>query len=242
MDPSETLKRLLQFGGFPEPFLANSIVEAKRFRISHLDKILRGDLLDLAQVRDLRKIELLVDILAERVGSSISYSNLAQDLEVSPHTVKSWISILESLYIVFVVTPYSQKISRAISKEPKVYFFDTGRIHDSPGARLENVVACALLKDIHFHEDVLGDTGSLHYLRTRTGQEVDFLVLRNKKPYALIEVKVSDSAVSPNLFYFNQFLKPERVIQVVQNLGRGYLGKDHELIKVVDFLSSLEQF
>lgn len=242
MDPNEVLKRLLQFGGFPEPFLANSPVEAKRFRISHLDKILRGDLLDLAQVRDLRKIELLVDILAERVGSSISYSNLAQDLEVSPHTVKSWISILESLYIVFVVTPYSQKISRAISKEPKIYFFDTGRIHDSPGARLENVVACALLKDIHFHEDVLGDTGSLHYLRTRTGQEVDFLVVRNKKPHALIEVKVSDAAVSPSLFYFNNLLKAGRVIQVVQNLNRGYLGQDHELIRAVDYLSSLEQF
>ena len=116
------LEHIMKVGGFPEPFLKGSADYAKRWRRSHIDRILREDLLDVASVRNLRSIETLVELLRNSVGSTISYESLSRDLQVSPHTVKQWIGMLESLYILFVVTPFHRNISRSLIKQPKVYF------------------------------------------------------------------------------------------------------------------------
>jgi uncharacterized protein len=155
--PETVQEKLLQFGGFPEPFLTANMTFAKRWRRSHLDRILREDLLDLEKVREIKSIEILVDLLAERVGSTISFSSLARDLEVSPKTVKHWIEILQRMFVIFVVPPYSRNIARAILKEPKIYFYDIARVNAPGGARFENLVACALLKRNEFLEDTLGE-------------------------------------------------------------------------------------
>ena len=200
--PAEHQETLLRVGGFPEPFLKGLEGEdefAKRWRRSHIDRILREDLLDLEKVRELKSIEVLVDLLAERVGSAISYSSLARDLEVSPKTVKHWVEILERLYVVFIVTPYSKNIARSILKAPKIYFYDTGRVAADPGARFENLVACHLLKRSHFLEDTRGDARSLHYVSDQQGREVDFLTVADRKPEWLVEAKVSDASPSPHL-------------------------------------------
>lgn len=70
-------------------------------------------------------------------------------------------------------------------KEPKYYFYDFTQVEDK-GARLENLVACALLKELDFIEDITGDSTALHYVRTKDGKELDFLTLRNNKPVQLI--------------------------------------------------------
>ncbi|NDG85840.1 MAG: ATP-binding protein [Proteobacteria bacterium] len=238
--PETALENLLRFGGFPEPFFAGDETRSKRWRISHLDRILREDLLDLEKVRELKKMQLLVDLLAERVGGPVNYANLARDLEVSPHTIKNWIGILESLFVVFVVSPFSKGLARSILKEPKVYFFDTGRVRNDPGARLENLVACSLLKDLQFREDVFGEKGSLHYVRDRMGREVDFLTVREGSPSDLVEVKVSDGEISKSLHYFRERIGPRRTIQLVQNAKRSYQGKDVSVFRASDFLSELE--
>jgi predicted AAA+ superfamily ATPase len=220
MDPEQILKRLLTVGGFPEPFLEGSEDFAKRWRSSHLERILKEDLLELEQVRNIKLVELLTDLLAERVGSTVSYSSLARDLEISPHTVKKWIGILESLYVIFVVPTYSKNLARAILKEPKIYFYDTGRIKNDPAARLENVVALSLLKKIHQGQDLRGEKSQLYYVRDKEKREVDFLTLVDGKIRDLVEVKLSDENLSPNLTYFAERLKPEHPVQVVLNLKK----------------------
>src|SRR3989304_3922900 len=85
---------LVIFDGFPEPFLKGSEKEAKRWRRSHVDRILREDLLDIASVRNLRSMETLVELLRNSVGTTISYESLSRDLQISPHTVKQWIGML----------------------------------------------------------------------------------------------------------------------------------------------------
>jgi predicted AAA+ superfamily ATPase len=126
--PSTALNKLLTLGGFPEPYLQNDESYAKRWRHSLLDRILRGDLLDLERVRDLKSMEILIDLLRNRVGSTTSYSSLALDLQVSVHTVKHWLQILENLCVVFSVRPYHRNIARSLLKEPKYYFYDTGAV------------------------------------------------------------------------------------------------------------------
>lgn len=240
-DPDLAMERLLNVGGFPEPFLNGTKEFAKRWRRSHIDKILKEDLLDLEQVRQLKSLDILVDLLSERVGSPVSFNSLAKDLEISPHTVKRWIEILESLYVIFVVPPYSKNIARSILKEPKIYFYDTGKVKDDPAIRFENLVACSLLKDLHLGEDLKGEKNQLYYLRDKQKREVDFLVQRDKKIDALIEVKLSDDAFSKNLFHFGEQLRPNNLLQVVKDLKHTKSTPTARMLSGKDFLLSLEK-
>ncbi|MBI4430510.1 MAG: ATP-binding protein [Candidatus Omnitrophica bacterium] len=238
--PDDALERIIRLGGFPEPFLKNSDEEAKRWRRSHADRILREDLLDLWPVRDIKGIETLVELLRRSVGGTISYESLGRDLEVSPHTVKQWVSLLESLYIVFVVTPYSRNVARSLLKQPKVYFYDTGAIHDDTGARFENAVAGALLKRLHFLEDSKGEKCSLHYLRDKEKREVDFLVLREEKPEYLIEAKCSDPDVS-RIKHFSKFLGNQvKCVLLVKDLKRELFLEGIRVEKASRWLAALE--
>jgi predicted AAA+ superfamily ATPase len=240
LQPKDALQRILEFGGFPEPFLKAEVTFANRWRRSHVDRILREDLLSLAQVHDSKSIELLVELLANRVGSPVKYASLAVDLQVSPHTVKSWIGLLESLYVVFTVRPYVKQIARAILKEPKVYFYDTGRVAEDAGMRFENAVACALLKRQQFLEDTQGERRGLHYVRDKQQREVDFLTTLRGLPEWLVEAKVSDDDPAKSLWHYGRQLKPRDAVQVVLNLRRD-LQHDGILVRrAADWLAGLE--
>jgi hypothetical protein len=236
--PKNALDKLIKFGGFPEPYLKNNETFAKRWRRTHIDTIIREDLLDLEKVRDIKSIEILIDLLRERVGSSTSYSSLATDLQVSVHTVKHWLQILENLYVIFPVRPYHKNIARSILKEPKYYLYDVGAVIGDFGAKLENVVALALLRDLHLLEDTTGSKVALHYIKDKEKNEVDFLIIIDNKPSLLIEVKVSDDTFSKSLYRFHQFLKDAEPIQLVNNLTRKKSTQRMKMLPVHEFLAS----
>jgi len=102
-------------GGFPEPLFGDT-VDADRWRKERLSLVLRNDMLSLENVRNLGDVELLVDLLRERVGSTFTYQSLARILSVSPQTVKSWIELLERMYVVFTVAPFHRSLKKAIKK------------------------------------------------------------------------------------------------------------------------------
>lgn len=214
------LDKLLLIGGFPEPFLDGTSRFYNRWRRSHLDIILKQDLVDLENVQQITTIETLTELLKTKVGSPVSYSSLARDLACSDKSVKRWLTILESMYIIFKVTPYHRKISRSILKAPKFYFYDTGQAPSDPGVRLENLVACALLKEIHFRTDCYGEERSLHYIRNKDGKEIDFLIAHNGVPQMLIEVKWRADTLSPNFHIFAKHYPDARRIQIVKELRR----------------------
>jgi predicted AAA+ superfamily ATPase len=241
LNPDDALEKIMSNSGFPEPFLASSEKEVNLWRRSHLDVILREDLMDLENVRDIRSIEILIELLSERVGSSISYSSLAEDLSVSSHTVKKWIQILEYLHVIFLVLPYSKNIAKAISKQPKIYFYDLGRVENGDGARLENVVACHLLKRNHFLLDTLGVKHELFYIRDKEKREIDFMTTKGRSIEYLIEVKKADDHFSNYLNYYHERLNPMCSYQVVHEFGKKQtLSKDKQIVKMSNFLGSLE--
>jgi predicted AAA+ superfamily ATPase len=240
MDAEECLKRLLTVGGFPQPFLKNSIDQARRWQRTHLDVILREDLLDLERVRDIKSIEVMIDLLKKRVGSTISYASLTEDLQVSSHTVKKWLQILENLYVIFPVRTYHKNMARSILKDTKYYFYDTGVIIDNKGARLENTVANALLSELNRIEDTTGKKTSLCFLRNKEKQEIDFLTVIDEKPTHLIEVKWSDGEISPHFAAFQKYLGKIPAHQVVHDLKRIKSTPHVQLISAVDFLSNVE--
>lgn len=188
-DAARDIDRLLRRGGFPEPYLAQDDVEAERWRTQYVDGLIRTDVLDFEQIHDLRSMQLVLELLRRRVGSPVSYTSLAVDAAVSPNTVKKYVEILEALYIVFRVTPFSRNIARSLLKEPKLYFFDTGMVVGDDGARFENLVAVSLLKHVFARADYRGERVDLYYLRTKDGEEVDFCVVKDDAPELMVETK-----------------------------------------------------
>ena len=218
-DLNKTLDQLLELGGFPEPFLEGSPEFYHRWRKSHTDSVIKQDLVELNSVRDILAVETLIELLRSRVGSPISYASLAEDLQYSPKTIKSWLEILENLYVIFKVTPYHRNIARSLLKEPKYYFYDTGLVNGDEGVKLENLTACSLLKECQFLEDSLGVDYTLNYLRNKQGQEVDFLVGINNQ-FSLIEVKNADENLSKNLNFFHKFFPNSKAIQITKKCQR----------------------
>ena len=213
--PSEGLKRLLNVGGFPEPFLDGDDRAARRWRLERVDKVIKEDVRELEEIKNIQGMQLLVGLLRERVGSPIVISNLAEDLQVSPITVKKWIEVLEAMYVLFQVRPYTVKIPRALQKPPKIYFYDNADVEGDEGARFENLVATHLLKALQFAQDYSGHVYGLHYLRDKEKREVDFLITKNRRPIQLIEAKWADTAVSPSLAYYAEKIDIPEAIQIV---------------------------
>ncbi len=217
---SASLDLLLETSNFPEPFLHGTTRFYNRWQKSHLDIIIRQDLLDLENIQQISSIETLIQLLRKRVGSPISYSSLAGDLQCSDKTVKRWLTILENMYVIFRVSPFHKNVARSILKAPKFYFYDTGQVLGDEGIKLENLVAGALLKEIHFLEDCLGERCELHFLRTKDGREIDFFVTRDGSPLLMLEVKWSDGKPSRNFHPFSSFFPNTRNVQLVKELDR----------------------
>ncbi len=218
----EAYHRLMTVGGFPEPFLDGDERAARRWRRERFDRVLREDIRDLESVRNIQLLGMFLDMLRHRVGGLVTLSNLAGDLQISPKTAKTWLEVLERMYLVFSVRPFTKSLPRAVLKPPKVYFFDNGDVIGDEGARFENLIATSLLKRLHFLEDRDGYRYELRYIRDKEGREVDFVILKEGKIEELIEVKFSEDNISNSLSYYAERLAPPKATQIVANLRRPY--------------------
>ncbi len=138
--------------------------------------------------------------------------------------------------------PFFRNVAKALRKEPKWYLRDWSGCVD-PGARAETLVACHLLKAVEgWHDLGFGDF-ELRYLRDKQKREVDFVVVRHRKPWFLVEVKQSDTSLSPSLEHFQRETGAPHAFQVVLDLA--YVDADcfsrHEPVVVParTFLSQL---
>lgn len=236
--PDITLNKLMTLGPFPEPFLSDSVDHLRRWQKDYITQVLIEDVAKLADVKDFSSLQLLVDLLRRRVGTPISSASLARDLEISPHTIKRYIDILEQMYLVFRVTPYHQNIARSLIKEPKIYFFDSSMAIDE-GARLENLVALHILKHLHFLEDTRGTTSRLHYIRNLEKKEVDFIYREDEtSPWIMIEVKSSDNTYPKTVELFKNQV-PCQAYQLVWKLQREKQFGDITVKSVSDHLMTL---
>jgi len=195
------LNELLQFGGFPEVFQSKNDRDLRRWHNQRLSRLVKTDLRDWETVKDIDKIFQLAEELPNRVGSPLSISSLANDIQVDFKTIKNWIGILSSLYYCYLIPPFGSSKIRAVKKEQKLYMWDWSQV-ENKGARLENMIASHLLKYCHYNEDVNGFKMELRYLRDTDKREIDFVVIKNKKPLFAVECKSADGSLSPHIPYF----------------------------------------
>jgi predicted AAA+ superfamily ATPase len=198
---SEQFEQLLQLGGFPEPFFSGSESQARRWSREYRNLLVREEIAGLERIQDLGNLELLVLRLPELVGSLLSLNALREDLQVSHKAIANWVAVLERLYALFRISPHGSPQIRAIKKAQKHYHFDWSLVPDE-GARFENLVACHMMKWVHFQQDTQGRDVDLRFFRDTDGREVDFIVTERGRPITAVECKWSDAKVDKNLKYW----------------------------------------
>ena len=205
------VNHLLHTGGYP------------RIHADHLDPaVMLGDyfatyverdLRELIQLRHIREFETFVRLAAGRVGQLLNLHSLAADAGVTSATAKSWITLLEASYIVFLLPPWFANIGKRLTKSPKLYFYDVGlaswligitkeshlQAHPLRGSLFENLVVLEILK-ARFNA---GLQTNLHFYRDSSGLEVDVLI-EAANMIRLFEIKSSQTI---NQDYFTQLNK-----------------------------------
>ncbi|MBF0362057.1 MAG: ATP-binding protein [Oligoflexia bacterium] len=212
----DAVESLLKFSGFPEPFLKATQRSYNLWSREYTSRILREDLRDLTRIMDVIRVEEAMELLVPTVSSTLSLNGLTEDLKCSYQSVKTTINALEKLFVIICIRPWFKSIKYSISKERKLYFLDWSRCPNEGGARFENFMAIQLYAYVQILKDSGVANAELFYLRNKQKSEVDFLITINKKPYLMIEIKVSDENPSKSILSFGRELNCTLLIQAVQ--------------------------
>ncbi|MBK7475398.1 MAG: ATP-binding protein [Haliscomenobacter sp.] len=178
------------------------------FYSNYLETYINRDVANLMKVHDMRLFRNFIGLCAGRVGQMLNLSHLANECGISQPTAKSWLSILESSYILFLLPPYFENFNKRIVKTPKLYFYDVGLVSFLLGMReeedlqdyvligslFENLVISNILKN-NFHRYQLQE---FWFWRDAGGHEVDLLTKRAGQ-FHVFEIK-STQTILPHLF------------------------------------------
>ena len=230
IDLGTQVERLLKFGGFPEPLFSVNERRLKLWQKERMRRIVLEDIRDISVIQNLSGVESLAELLPGRVGSPLSIKSLSEDIQVDHKTIGRWLVTLESMYVCFRIAPFGTPKIRAVKKEQKLYLWDWSTIED-PGARWENMVASQLLKYCHWLEDSEGETMELRFIRDVDRREVDFVVLKDKRPIFAVECKTGEKSVGKSVRYFAERLQ----IPVFYQVHRGTAEFGNHLIRVMPF-------
>lgn len=166
---SSYYEEYIQFGGFPQVVLADSIKTKKDILSDIMSSYVNIDIRALADFSDERNLYSLAKLLASRVGNRVEYSTLSRLIGISRPTVTNYVSFLEKTYLIRTVPVFTESATRAIVKSRKLYFCDTGLANSlaqlSGGAQFENTV---------FNQ--LSRLGEVQYYALKTGNEIDFIL------------------------------------------------------------------
>ncbi len=198
-EPIEVHQQIFQ--GFYPRLYQDQLDPTRSFR-HYLQTYLERDVRQLIQIKDLHCFQQFLKLCAGRIGQLFNQNNLANELGISNHTVKSWLSILEASYVIFRLPPYHANISKRLVKMPKYYFTDTGlacyllEINDAAqlmrdplrGALFENMLVMEFVK----HRLNQGLDPQVYFYRDSQGTEVD-VIFKTGSQLTPIEIKMSET-------------------------------------------------
>ncbi|MEW6638365.1 MAG: ATP-binding protein, partial [Actinomycetota bacterium] len=184
-DPPRLFERVLR-GGFPEVVGRESPARRRAWFDSYVTTILQRDVRDLANIERLAEMPRLLSLLATRASSLLSYSDLSRAAAMPQSTLKRYMALLETVFLVQTLPAWSANLGKRLVKSPKSIVCDTGlaahlqgvdaqRLSAEPvlaGPLLENFVAMELKKQITWSET----RPSLYHFRTQAGREVDLVL------------------------------------------------------------------
>jgi predicted AAA+ superfamily ATPase len=202
-DSTIDLNTCLLRGAYPEIW-TEKIIPSDWFS-AYVRTYIERDVRLIRNIENLYVFEKLLSLCAGRVGQLLNFSQLANEVGVDLKTVKSWLGILQSSYIIYLLPPFFKNFNKRIVKTPKLYFYDTGLVsyllgirrpeelsfHPFKGAIFENLMVLEFLK-ARFNR---GERSNLFFWRDGAGNEVDLLIDRGLSQQA-IEIKSGETIKS----------------------------------------------
>lgn len=205
-------------GGYPR-VLASGL-NPEDFYPSYYSTYIERDVRQIKNIGDLAAFANFMKLCAGRIGQPLNYASLATDSGISPNTAKSWISILQSTYIVYLLQPYYQNFNKRLIKSPKLYFHDTGVACQLLGIQTDSQISTHYLKGGLFENLVISEylkrafnnsqPFNGYYWQSKEGREVD-LIIESGGTVQAIEIKsgkTRNEHFFENLNYWNK-LAPE---------------------------------
>ena len=202
-------------GGFPEPCL-NKQVDRQLWFSGYLQTYIQRDVRDLTQVSDLETFYKFLVLVAARTGQLLNMTELGNEIGIAGPTVKRWLYVLKTSQLICLLPPYHKNFGKRLRKSPKLYLLDPGLaafmlgLHSrssilqgpSLGALAETAVAAEWLKFFRQH----GEEPQIYYWQSSGGKEVDLIIERDGKLYAL-EVKATATPRAQHGNNLKQWLK-----------------------------------
>ncbi len=183
------------------PRIYNENISPEDFYPSYLQTYIERDIRTLKSIENLNAFTRFLSLCAGRVGQILNFSSLANDAGLAVNTVKSWLSLLESSYIIYLLQPYYKNFNKRIIKSPKLYFYDTGVVssllrltdtntlmnHYAYGSLFENLIINEIIKT----QAHLGKRPSVYYWRESNGAEIDCIIENGNNQITALEIKAS---------------------------------------------------
>ncbi|MBI4649369.1 MAG: ATP-binding protein [Bacteroidia bacterium] len=182
------------------PGLYDLQIESRYFYPNYIETYLERDVRSIKQITNLADFIRFLQLCAARTGNLLNLSSLAQDAGISVNTAKSWISVLEASYIIFLLQPYYKNFNKRIVKMPKLYFYDVGlavsllrietvsqlNTHYHIGSLFENLIITEFVK-YRYNQ---GLQTNCYFWRDNKGEEIDCIV---EKALGLVPIEIKSS-------------------------------------------------
>lgn len=182
----------IKFGGYPKVVLETDPEKKKKYLFQLIDTYIRKDIRDLAEIGDIKKFNDMLVVLASQSGQLLSMKSVSIETGISFETLQKYINILEETYVIKLITPYSKSKSVEISKNPKIFFYDSGLLSILWLNNFQETVIGSIFETNVFGELVKKyGRKKINFWRTKTGQEVDFVVEKDNLDLYPIEVKTN---------------------------------------------------
>lgn len=190
------------------PRIYDRAIPPTDFYPSYIQTYVDRDVRMIKNIGDINAFIQFTQLCAGRIGQPLNNASLANDAGISPNTAKSWLSILESSYILYRLQPYHRNFNKRLIKSPKLYFYDTGvacsllgireqeqvNLHYMKGSLFENLILNEFIK----HSFNRGENRQPYYWQDNHGKEIDCLLVNGEKVTA-VEIK-SGKTMSTSYF------------------------------------------
>jgi len=217
------LEYLLLHGFYPQLYINKNTPLS--WYTDYITTYVERDVRQLQAISDISLFQNFIKLCAGRVGQLLNLTSLGNDCGVSHNTARSWISILENSYIIFLMQPYFKNFNKRIIKSPKLYFYDTGLLcnllsikteeqlfsHYAKGSVFESAILGDFLKQYYHH----GQKPDMYFFADRA-HEVD-CILERANNITAIEIK-SGKTIQPSFFDSINYFK-----EIAGNIKNGYV-------------------
>lgn len=199
MPKDQDIESLIIKGFYPQ--LHTQKIDTRTWCSNYISTYVEKDVRQLLKITDVLTFQRFLKLCAARVGNLINYTELARDCDISSHTAKEWLSVLETSYIIKVLSPYYKNFNKRVTKQPKLYFYDTSLVcsllnirtreelfnHPLKGALFESFVISEIFKYNYNHNE----TPQIYFWRDVQGHEIDCILEKSFDQTIPVEIKAS---------------------------------------------------